>query len=309
MNAKIDSEIWDDPDFMELEDGEKLAVFWILTKVNLLGYVEITPRKFSRDLEAPFEIIEGACKGLARGFVRTERGVWCRNYIRKQFGFGHALARSHMAKSIRKQLENVPEEIRLLVFQEYPEISPAPKGLGSSLEATIEGEREIEREREEGGMGETPLLLESQSDTPPAEDQALARFRTLFRMKEATPLDASTLSAWKKNKKIAAAMPAEDFRLLEWAYRQKDGPAATYRRRDLATLLNNLTAELLRARQWAASVGASLRDPAASPYAEPPGWRDCVETNYPECNISTWAALPDSMKTFVREHLKTLTAA
>ena len=302
MNAKIESEIWDDPDFMELQDTEKLAVFWVLTKVNLLGYVEITPRKFSRDIEAPFHVIEAACKGLPRGFVRTDRGVWCRNYIRKQFGFGQSLVRSHMAKSIRKQMENVPEEVCLLILKEYPEISPCPKGLGSSLEATIEGEGEIEREIE----GET-LLLQSETSAPATPDPLLTRIRNLFNLRDSTPLDTSSLRAWEKNKKSAAALTEDEWRTLEWAYRQKEGVAAQFRRKDLSTLLNNLLAEVTRSGEWAARSG--YRPSAATAPVEPDGWRDLIETEHPECNLTTWAALPDSMKAWVREKQRELSAA
>lgn len=293
MTTKITDEIWDDPDFMELADPEKLAVFWILTKVNLLGYVESTPRKFARDLEAPFESLEGACKGLARSFVKTQRGVWCRNYIRKQFGSGQSLARSHMAKSIRKQLADCDEEVRTLIEAEYPEIllppPESPKGLGSSLEATREGEGEGEIEREgetaEGGPGET--------------NPALLRARRLFRMRDTTPLDAASHKAWSKNKKAWAALPESDWAHLEWAYAQTEGTAHTYRRKDLPQLLNNLTAEVTRARGWAAAAGAR---PSAPP-AEPPGWRDIITSEFPEANLTTYAALPESMRAFVRDRL------
>jgi hypothetical protein len=304
MDPKISADIWDDPDFMELQDSEKLAVFWIVTKVNLIGYVEATSRKFARDLEAPFESLEGACKGLPRGFVRTERGIWCRNYIRRQFGHGQSLARSHMAKSIRKHLADVPEDVRRLVQEEYPEIfssSPeSPKGLGSSLEATREREREREGEIEEGGLGET-LQLDTLPDSPrPAEHPSLDRLRSLFRMKPATPLDATTLRAWQKNKKAAAAISEDDWRFLEWAYRQREGDAATFRRRDLATLLNNLTTEILRARAWAAAARAAIAHP---PAAEPPGWQDIITSEDPSYNCTTWWDLPESLKSFVREKL------
>lgn len=304
MDPKISADIWDDPDFMELQDSEKLAVFWIVTKVNLLGYVEATPRKFARDLEAPFESIEGACKGLPRGFVRTERGIWCRNYIRRQFGCGQSLARSHMAKSIRKQINDAPEEVQRLVQEEYPEIfssSPqSPKGLGSSLEATREGEREGEGEGDEGGLGET-LHLEALPASPgPADHPSLARLRALFRMKPTTPLDKTTLKAWQENKKTAAAITEDDWRFLEWAYRQREGDAATFRRRDLSVLLRNLTTEILRARAWAAAARAAVATPAAT---EPEGWQDIITSEDPSYNCTTWWDLPESLKSFVREKL------
>jgi hypothetical protein len=209
-----------------------------------------------------------------------------------------------MAKSIRKHLADVPEDVRRLVQEEYPEIfssSPeSPKGLGSSLEATREREREREGEIEEGGLGET-LQLDTLPDSPrPAEHPSLDRLRSLFRMKPATPLDATTLRAWQKNKKAAAAISEDDWRFLEWAYRQREGDAATFRRRDLATLLNNLTTEILRARAWAAAARAAIAHP---PAAEPPGWQDIITSEDPSYNCTTWWDLPESLKSFVREKL------
>jgi hypothetical protein len=275
MNAKIESEIWDDPDFMELQDTEKLAVFWVLTKVNLLGYVEITPRKFSRDIEAPFHVIEAACKGLPRGFVRTERGVWCRNYIRKQFGFGQSLVRSHMAKSIRKQMENVPEEVCLLILKEYPEISPCPKGLGSSLEATIEGEGEIEREGEieEGGVGETV-------SAPPSKTKVLTQ---PLRRGNYLPDD----DFWKEMQVHYPYINVEiESRKMDaWLFANPDRKKT---RKFCLNWLNKIEPPLL-----------SAKNPVATALVEPVGWKEIVEADYPESNLTTWAALPDSMKAFV----------
>ena len=305
MTTKITSGIWDDPDFMELSDAEKLCIFWVLTKSNLLGWVEATPRKLARDIEAPYEHLEGACAKLPRSFVLTLRGVWCRNYIRKQFGQGQSLARSHMSKSLRKQIADAPEEIQKLILQEYPEIEASlpssPKELGSSLEATREREGEIERE------GET-LLLESETPKPETTHPVLTRFRNLFNLRDSTPLDSSSSRAWEKNKKAAAAVSEDDWRYLEWAYRQKEGAAAQFRRKDLATLLNNILAEVTRARDWAGREGVSLSASASAPM-EPSGWRDLIETEFPEVNLSTWANLPDSMKSWVREKQRELAAA
>ena len=307
MTTKITSAIWDDPDFMELSDAEKLCIFWVLTKSNLLGWIEATPRKLARDMEAPFKHLEGACEKLPRSFVLTARGVWCRNYIRKQFGYGQSLARSHMSKSLRKQIADAPEEIQTLILQEYPEIEcslpSSPKELGSSLEATREREGEIEGEIE----GET-LLLETETSKPEATHPVLTRFRNLFHIRAETPLDSSATRAWEKNKKAAAAVSEDDWRFLEWAYRQKEGAAAQFRRKDLSTLLNNILAEVTRARDWAQREGMSL-SAAPTLSAEPQGWQDLVTSEYPEVNLSTWANLPESMKAWVREKYRSQQAA
>lgn len=151
-------------------------------------------------------------------------------------------------------------------------------------------------------------MLEAETSASATTHPLLTRFRNLFNLRDSTPLDTSSLRAWEKNKKSAAALTEDEWRTLEWAYRQKEGPAAQFRRKDLSTLLNNLLAEVTRARDWAARSG---HNPAAAPTApvEPSGWRDLIEAEHPECNLTTWAALPDSMKAWVREKQRELSAA
>jgi hypothetical protein len=135
---------------------------------------------------------------------------------------------------------------------------------------------------------------------PETTHPVLTRFRNLFNLRDSTPLDSSSSRAWEKNKKAAVAVSEDDWRFLEWAYRQKEGAAAQFRRKDLATLLNNILTEVSRARDWAGRSGASVS--AAAPVSmEPQGWQDLVTSEFPECNLSTWANLPDSMKAWVRE--------
>jgi hypothetical protein len=147
--------------------------------------------------------------------------------------------------------------------------------------------------------GDMELEIECEP-TPAAPHPVLTRFRNLFNLRPETPLDSSATRAWVKNKKAAAAVSEEDWRFLEWAYRQKEGAAAQFRRKDLATLLNNILAETQRARDWAGRSGVSVS--ASAPASmEPKGWQDLVTSEFPECNLSTWALLPDSMKAWVRE--------
>ena len=145
------------------------------------------------------------------------------------------------------------------------------------------------------------MLAVEETPKPEQPHPHLARLRALFRIQPSTPLDASSARAWEKNKKTAAALTEDDWAYLAWAYRQKDGPAAQFRRKDLSTLLNNLLAETTRARDWAARTGFHPRMVADFAPVEPTGWRDLIEAEYPEVNLTTWAALPDSMKLWVRE--------
>lgn len=155
--------------------------------------------------------------------------------------------------------------------------------------------------------GDMELEIECEP-TPEAPHPVLTRFRNLFHIRPETPLDSSATRAWTKNKKAAVAVSEEDWRYLEWAYRQKEGAAAQFRRKDLATLLNNILAEVTRARDWAKREGMAL---SAAPVlsAEPQGWQDLVSSEFPECNLSTWANLPDSMKAWVREKQRAQAAA
>ncbi len=147
--------------------------------------------------------------------------------------------------------------------------------------------------------GDMELVMECEP-TPETTHPALTRFRNLFNLRDSTPLDSSSSRAWEKNKKAAAAVSEEDWRYLEWAYRQKEGAAAQFRRKDLATLLNNILTEVSRARDWAGRSGVSVSGSAPASM-EPHGWQDLVTSEFPECNLSTWALLPDSMKAWVRE--------
>jgi len=152
-------------------------------------------------------------------------------------------------------------------------------------------------------QGDMELVMECEP-TPEAPDPILTRFRDLFHIRAETPLDLSSTRAWQKNKKAAAAVSEKDWYFLEWAYRQKEGSAAQYRRKDLATLLNNILAEVTRAREWAGREGVN---PSAGPsvHAEPQGWQDIVTSEFPEMNLPSWVNLPESMKAWVREKYRT----
>lgn len=131
----------------------------------------------------------------------------------------------------------------------------------------------------------------------------LSRLRSLFHIRPDTALDASTTRAWEKNKKAAAGLTDEDWRHLEWAYRQKEGAAAQFRRKDLATLLNNILTEVTRSQEWARREGLHLSSKRVIA-SEPDGWKDLVESEFAEMNLTTWAALPESMKAWVREKIR-----
>lgn len=155
-------------------------------------------------------------------------------------------------------------------------------------------------------QGDEELELDCEESSAP-EHPVLTRLRDLFRMKPGTDFDASTHRAWQKNKKSAAALPESDWALLAWAYRQTEGDAARYRRRDPATLLNNLLAEVLRAREWAKAAGVNPTATRPRP-TEPEGWQDIITSADPSYNCTTWFELPESLRSFVRERVAQIEA-
>ena len=108
----------------------KLAVFWLITNANYAGYVEVTEKRLKRDLEVDINILDEACGQMGDNFVRTDRGIWLRNYIRRQVGDGVSLQRNNIAKTVLKHLEqDSPEELKSMVYEEYPQLEALGKGL------------------------------------------------------------------------------------------------------------------------------------------------------------------------------------
>lgn len=147
-------------------------------------------------------------------------------------------------------------------------------------------------------QGDTELILDSESTR---EDSPLSRSRRLFRMRTSTPLDASQKKAWKKNRAAVEATVDEDWLLLEWWF-STSIEAAQYRRRDLATLLNNWNAEISRAAEEARKAGVKNFEKKESPAGRedlvmPEEWRDLYVAVMGEaCPDVGWERLPVSVQ-------------
>jgi hypothetical protein len=294
---KMRSNLWDDPRIARLCDitGKKEAeviggLYWLWTMADVQ-----TQDGMLNGLSTATIDRKTGVKGLGTALVKvgwvleSEEGVEIARF--DEHNGASAKRRAYEAK--RKQFVRSSSEKCPLPMQ-------TESGRGQELD---KNRIDISPIVPTGDM----ILEVEESPKPEQPHPHLARLRELFRIQPSTPLDASASRAWEKNKKSAAALSEEDWRALEWAYRQKDGDAYKFRRKDLSTLLNNILAEVLRARQWAASAGVTPRAPMAT--AEPDGWREIVGTEYPEVNISTWVALPESMKNFVRHYQKQTAAA
>jgi hypothetical protein len=164
---------------------------------------------------------------------------------------------------------------------------------------------EPDQRREE--KSNTPIVPasgdEPADEKPEQKDEILLRAMALFRMRPTTPLDRSQRRAWLNNwQAVASTDHIYEWPLLE-AYYAADIPARDdIRRRDLATLLNNWSGELTRARRWSEQTGWHPQNSEKKEEGAPPDdlWREVLHALYPDSDpsvYSTWSQVPDSLRT------------
>jgi len=154
------------------------------------------------------------------------------------------------------------------------------------------------------GDGEGKGEPDGKSDQPERSpfQVALTRARALFRIRNTTPNDPASTRAWSKSRQAVLATTKEEWQLLEWRYGlPPNHPAAQYRRRDLATALNNWNGEILRAAEEAEKAGIALGTTAQQP-EEPADWQNIIAASYPNAKIpEKFEDLADSLRAFVHE--------
>ena len=87
------------------------------------------------------------------------------------------------------------------------------------------------------------------------EEEAKRRVCGLFNKRPETPWDRSEVKAWEHAALLVEATSNEEWTVLE-AYYKADLPKdKDYRRRNLATMLNNFSGEVSRAKEWQSTRG------------------------------------------------------
>jgi len=160
------------------------------------------------------------------------------------------------------------------------------------------------------GKDTTPIVPAS-GDQPEPEPAAaeekpphLLRAMALFRMRSTTPLDRSSRRAWKTASTAVAATSAAEWHQLEAYYAADIPDKHDYRRRDLSTLLNNWSGELIKSRRWSEQVGFTPPDSEKKENggAAPPDealWRAALSALYPDSDptvYASWSQIPDSLR-------------
>lgn len=167
----------------------------------------------------------------------------------------------------------------------------------------------------------TPIVPLEGDDIPPENgapepvDPLLVRAKAIFHIRKGTKLDASQDRAWRKARPVLAEASEQDWLVVE-AWHEADLPKREdYRRRDLATLLNNWGGEVIRARAWAKQTGFS--ETIARQKKEKTGppdeiWRALLAERYPDGDpgiYRNWGELPASLQADLLADYEDLTAA
>ncbi len=153
----------------------------------------------------------------------------------------------------------------------------------------------------------TPIVPASGDEEPEEKPAHLLRAMALFRMRPATPLDRSSNRAWKIASTAVAATSADQWAQLEAYYAADIADKDDYRRRDLATLLNNWSGELIKADRYCERQGlhpekSEKKENGGAPPADL--WHEVLRALYPESDPAvyrTWAMVPDSLRAEILE--------
>jgi hypothetical protein len=229
-----DTEKWNDPWFRRLPP--ELKCFWsfVLDNCDPSGVwkVDMELANFYIGGSLTEEIVMAA---MPNRFKQLDETRWfVPKFIRFQYGELREECRPHMAV-IRFLKEHG-------LFKEYL------KGLDTLKDKEKDKEKSKDREGEFEGK---PILV---------------RVRKLFGKRETTALDASEQKAWRSAERMVEQTPEEDWALIEWAYRQSNGSASQFRRKDMATLLNNWNCEIDRAKTWKNGNGNGKPKEGRDPY-------------------------------------------
>lgn len=218
---------WDDIWFRSLSGYHKLAFIYIIERCDNAGFweVDLDAMQFHTKLSA--QHCEGAIKALERGLKGASGWVWVRNFLRHQKNFplkSDNPAHRQIIGIIERQVKRFPECQNLL-----PE--GASKGLQSPIGIGKGKSTSTSKKKAQGKVVEnTPEMI---------------RIGGWFGRR---PTNLWTIAEAESLKTIAPTDP--EIAGMEFYYTAEIPEDKNIRRRDLATLLNNWSGELDRARAF-----------------------------------------------------------
>lgn len=218
---------WDDPWFRSLSGYHKLAFIYIIERCDNAGFWEVDLDAMQFHTKLSQQHCEGAIKALERGLLGASGWVWVKNFLRHQKNFPLRFdnpAHRQIIGFIERQIERFPESQKLL-----PE--GASKGLLSPLGI---------------GKGKSNSSGKKKAQEKVAENtQEMIRIGGWF---DRRPTSLWTVAEEASLKIIDPTEP--EIAGMEIYYTAEIPKDNDIRRRDLATLLNNWSGELDRARKF-----------------------------------------------------------
>lgn len=329
MDAKISGDFWEDELVGELPPEVKLCALWLMTnsRRKLSGYVELSDRVFKFHTGLESEVLPRTIEALGKSFIKVGKGIWIRNFIKRQFGTGEKLANNNCTKSLCKELELLRiDELTRMVADEYPEIRhllfPSDSSKTNKPLATPYQGGRVEKsrvEKREEGVGETEpapkqgefLSPESAQIAPQTSAPAVSDFgkkspAATTQKKgaaESVPMADQVRRfgaifgrkpggrwSYAEETALSAAQPVHEseLRLIEYRYRQPEEEKDPRRQR-LHTLLENLPGEIDAARAQLKRHSSDITTCGAA-RQEPKGWLDILEKKYRRPEDTEWTA-------------------
>lgn len=231
MKRFTETEKWRDSWFQQLQPNFKLAWCYVLDACDHAGVFEpnLQLADFALGVAIDWPKFIKVCDKRLRVL---ESGKWfLTGFIRYQYnGVLNASNSAHLG-AIRR-LENAG-------IDPSPYLAP-DKGLQRGYQAPKDKDKDKDKD--------TDKVKEPDKVITP---EPLAKLRAIFRKRPTTPLDRSERIAWAQAAPMAESLSVAEWQALAAYYgadRMPDGK--DYRRRNLATLLNNLSGEVTKAIAW-----------------------------------------------------------
>lgn len=186
MDTKISANFWNDEALGTPE--LRLAALWLKTNahVNLIGFGELSVRRFVFDTGLNAEALEQCCQALGKGLVREGKGYWLRDFIGEQFGRGASLARNNMRKPLVRAIESLGTPwVGDAVFEEYPELNEGSEAAVFVAEAKGSQSPRTEQSRAEQNRAEQSRVIGgaggkvADGQKPGSVDEVLAHASTI----------------------------------------------------------------------------------------------------------------------------------
>jgi hypothetical protein len=222
MKRMTETRKWQDSWFMDLPAKYKLAWFWILDNCDHAGLIDPNSKLMSFMVGEPIDG-EEFLRMMAGRVTKPKSGKWfVTSFISFQYGT-ELNPRNSAHRGVLRILNDQQIECPVSVFNEKDQGPNKP--LGSPSGGAQDKDKDKDKDKE-----------------------IQIRAGTLLRKRAETLWDHAEIRAYAKNKSVIAATPEADWLVLEKFYAAPQ--AETFKRKSLATLLNNWNGEIDRAKNW-----------------------------------------------------------